>query len=362
MTQTAGRRRWIGWHGVITLSLCVLVLLTAVRLSAPAFDSLLTLAGWERIDGGGATTCAFNTPYQFFARTGVSDENLLILFQSGGGCWSSETCRLAIFDSSVQDDEPLRHTGVLDFQNPVNPFIGYDVVFIPYCTADVHIGDATASYRFGRGGGLIVRHNGFANASAALEWVYASYPDPRRVTVAGSSAGAVGALIHAANVMARYPDAQTSFVGDSYIGIIPPRWEPLQNWNAGANLPDFITGRTLETFTVEGLYQDITAQYPESRFAIYTQALDLFQIAFFSLSGGSPSSWSVLRDALIERLMSLPNLRTFVSGGFTHVALLNERVYTVSAGGISLRDWIAALLAGDSIDSVFCERTPFNCP
>jgi hypothetical protein len=347
---------------VITVSLSVVIILAALRVSAPAFDSLLTQAGWERIDGGSTTTCAFSTPYQFFARTGVSDENLLILFQPGGACWSAETCRLAIFDSSVLEDEVLRHSGVLDFQNPANPFLGYDVVFIPYCTADVHLGDATAEYRFGRGGGLIVRHNGFANASAALEWVYRRYPDPRRVTIAGSSAGAVGALIHAANVMARYPDAQTTFIGDSYIGIIPPRWEPLQNWNAAANLPDFITGRTLETFTVEGLYADITAQYPQSRFAIYTQAVDQFQIAFFSLSGGSPSSWSVLRDALIERLKLLPNLRTFVSGGFTHVALLNERVYTVSVGGVRLRDWIAALLADDPVDHVFCERGAFNCP
>jgi hypothetical protein len=44
--------------------------------------------GWQQIDGGDGTGCAFGTPYSFFHRPGADAARLLIYFQGGGACWS----------------------------------------------------------------------------------------------------------------------------------------------------------------------------------------------------------------------------------------------------------------------------------
>ncbi|MBL1135963.1 MAG: hypothetical protein HND46_11645 [Chloroflexi bacterium] len=36
--------------------------------------------------------------------------------------------------------------GIFDLENPENPFADYNMVFVPYCTGDVHIGNREATY------------------------------------------------------------------------------------------------------------------------------------------------------------------------------------------------------------------------
>src|SRR5688572_5624660 len=48
--------------------------------------------GWSRIEPGGETTCAHDTPYAYWVRPGTRDD-LLVYFQGGGGCWNADTCR-----------------------------------------------------------------------------------------------------------------------------------------------------------------------------------------------------------------------------------------------------------------------------
>ncbi|MDZ4765396.1 MAG: pectin acetylesterase-family hydrolase [Chloroflexota bacterium] len=319
---------------------------------------------WQIIDGGAGTMCAFETPYRFFARTDVSTERLAIFFQPGGGCWTGATCLQGsvIYDQSVSGSEPERHTGILDFSDAANPLRDFDVVFVPYCTGDVHLGDATQTYRRGLGRAVTVHHNGYRNARAALDWVYANYPAPAQVVIAGSSAGAVGALIYAGDVMGRYPNARALFIGDSYVGIIPPRWEALERWNAGEHLPDYITGQTLDTFTVEGLYTDIAGEYPDAAFALYTQAADAIQIFLYALAGGAIDTWAQQRHDLLDRVRTLPNLRTFVSAGFAHVALVNVNFTFAAVGERRLRDWVSELIAGATVENVSCALGTLDCP
>ncbi|MBL8514921.1 MAG: hypothetical protein JNJ55_13095, partial [Betaproteobacteria bacterium] len=137
-----------------------------------------TANGWQRVDGGPATGCALGTPYHFYFRA-ANTTKLAIHFQGGGACWNSNTCNVGArrwFDHSVDDrDDPTAKSGVLDVHRADNPFKDYSILFVPYCTADVHMGRRDATYTLQQPGGgkskLNVRHNGANNVNDALAWL-----------------------------------------------------------------------------------------------------------------------------------------------------------------------------------------------
>ena len=55
--------------------------------------------------------------------------------------------------------------GIFDFDDAENPFAGYSFVYVPYCTGDVHLGDATHEYS----PDLTVEHGGWVNGDAARQ-------------------------------------------------------------------------------------------------------------------------------------------------------------------------------------------------
>jgi len=109
-------------------------------------------AGWTKIEPGGDTICSLGTPYAYYVRPGTVNR-LAVYFQGGGACWNDFTCSNPdmYFDNAVDEsDNPENWTGGIgDLDNPDNPFKDWFVVFIPYCTADVHWGNNTQTYTIG---------------------------------------------------------------------------------------------------------------------------------------------------------------------------------------------------------------------
>src|SRR5262245_31307436 len=171
---------------------------------------------WTRIDGGTGTGCALDTPYSFFFRDGANTERLLIYFQGGGACWDWVSCS-GTFDSRVEADEPRPFQGIFNTTEPRNPFHGYPAVFVPYCTADVHIGNASVTYGEGS---RPVHHRGFRNVSAVLDWVARRGFRPRTVVVTGTSAGSYGALFYTVPIARLFPEASIVFLGDSGVPLL----------------------------------------------------------------------------------------------------------------------------------------------
>lgn len=68
------------------------------------------------------------------------------------------------FDPVVEErDSPANADGILAIDRPANPFRGWTVVYIPYCTGDVHLGARKVDYA-----GVAMDHCGAANAAAAV--------------------------------------------------------------------------------------------------------------------------------------------------------------------------------------------------
>jgi len=95
------------------------------------------------------------------------------------------SCSEIEYGAAVQGGNPLsllcaKSVGDTDFRE-------YTTVVVPYCTQDVHIGDApSVSYD---GNNNAIHHVGAHNMIRTLNWVFQNFPNPTHVFLTGCSAG-----------------------------------------------------------------------------------------------------------------------------------------------------------------------------
>ena len=345
----------------------VLGLLLAACEGEPSYDDDLPSrpgdGEWIEIEPGGDTICARGTPYRFFARGG-DPSRVIIDVQGGGACWSESTCGFAdsLFSDSTGSLEGFSGAiadGTLSgiFDPDDETFADWTIVHVPYCTGDVHWGDARVDY----GDGLTIEHRGFVNAQAALGWVYSRYPGAERILVSGCSAGAYGAVLHGAYVQEHYAAAQVSVLADSGAGIITDDFlsMSLPNWNAEPSLPPFVPGldRPLAELTLPDLYIEVGRHFPEMRLAQTATAYDQDQIFFFTAMGGDPADWpGRFRDSLSRIDGEIDNFTAYVPPGSMHCVTPYPFYATREVDGVRLADWTAELVGGEAIpETVACE-------
>jgi hypothetical protein len=317
--------------------------------------------GWERVSPGGDTGCGTGAPFSFFVRkAGRSD--LLVFFQGGGACWSSQTCDLAgspTWDPTADaSDLAENQQGILDLANPANPFRDYSVVFVPYCTGDVHLGARRERY-VGIDEADAVRiteieHRGRANAMAALRWAFEARPKVRRAFVTGESAGGVASAHYAGVVAEHYPGARVAQLADSS-GAFRARAVPdlMDTWGASAGLRELpgFDGRDLD---FEALYLASASRSPQVSWAQVNRADDGVQAFFVSLVGRSDPTRALLAEAQAVLRGGLASFRTYLAPGTAHTILSTPAFYSEVVEGVRLRDWVAALASGSPADDVRC--------
>lgn len=347
---------------LIALALCALsgAGFAAAQESLPARAELAE--GWNWLAPGGETACSDGSPYRFVAREGPG-EDLLIYFEGGGACWSPLTCGLVRPFTPAIETERLETAadGIFDLDNPANPFAGYDIVLVPYCTADVFMGDAVQDYGSGSRA-VTIHHKGFANASAALEWVYANFPAPESVFITGESAGALGASFHAPWIIRQYAGTRIAVLGDSAggysapgidMGMIFGPWgtaDLLPDW-----LPEFAAVDEASDLKFESFYIVAAKNYPEIVFAQYNTLRDSVQQFFMKLVPNTPPLEAVLPGTMAAIAEAAPNFRSYLADGDVHTILHLPEFYTATTAGVAVRDWVAALAAGEPVENVTCE-------
>jgi hypothetical protein len=319
---------------------------------------------WIEVVPGGDTICSRGTDYRFFVRGGRTDR-IIIDFEGGGACWNAITCSIAdsLFRDATPTLEEIRaglasgQIGGLFDDDPTRPFSDWTIVHIPYCTGDVHWGNAEQEYM----PGLTIQHRGFVNASAALDWVYGRYEAPETLLVSGCSAGAYGAALHSAYIADHYADARIAVLADSGSGIITDDFltNSLPNWGAEPNLPPFIPSIQvpISELTLPDLYRGIGEHFPRHRFAQTAAAYDADQIFFYTAMGGNAEDWPGLFRASIAEIESgLENFRAFVPPGPMHCVSPYPFFYDREVSGTRLSEWTEQLVLGDAIpDTVACE-------
>ena len=355
--------------GILTLS--VLGICRAQHAGLPDLDELTD--GWNTVAGDEGTVCADGSSYKFFVRPGSLDK-LLIHFAGGGACSNGMTCDADLdptpYVRNLENIDPAVRGGIFDFDNPENPFQDYSVVFAPYCTGDVHLGDRVRVYRSPTvedhaGHDVTIHHKGMVNAEYALNWVYRQFSALEAVFVAGSSAGAIPSPYFAMLVAEQYPDAAIGHLADAAGGYrtdensASPESASVDEWGAFARLRRLPEFAELEpgNLNIVRLYEVAAGRFPNVTFAAFDNAEDRVQKAFTGLLLDGDEDVSLL-PAIMENQKEIHdaviNFRSFIAGGETHTILTLPSFYTLHVDGVRVRDWVSQLAQFGIVPNVRC--------
>jgi hypothetical protein len=315
--------------------------------------------------------CGEGTPWVYFVKRGTVNK-LIVYYQGGGACWDFLTCGLVkTFKQTTgpKDDPTNTTTGFADYTNPQNPFRDWNAVFVPYCTGDVHWGDNIVVYGSG-GASVTIHHKGFVNAQVAEKFSREHFVDPDEVFVAGSSAGAYGAVLNSVYFEERvYPSSRFATLGDAGNGIITEDFlvNDLSEWGIESTLPTWIPAlkRPIAQFDPLELWSAPALFYPENRFANYCSAYDGSlggQTGFYQvmLNPGNVGVWldwwqascawhAAMEQQTAAAAAAAPNYRYYIGTGSRHTMWGSNKVYTDTSGGVPLLvDWVTAMRDGTS--------------
>ncbi|EYF03867.1 pectin acetylesterase-family hydrolase [Chondromyces apiculatus] len=163
---------------------------------------------WQKVELPG-TTCGNGSQYKFFVRN-TGSQNVLFFMEGGGACWDYDSCsgRLGMLGAAnpngLGDDYMTTFTAkyVSPLVNGADPGLpgrsrtdlptkDWNIVYLPYCTGDVHVGDKTVTYTDPTGvePPLVWHHNGYDNTIAAANYAKSLFPNTQKLLVTGFSAG-----------------------------------------------------------------------------------------------------------------------------------------------------------------------------
>ncbi|MBN9687199.1 hypothetical protein JYJ93_32600 [Corallococcus sp. NCSPR001] len=163
---------------------------------------------WQKVTLPGLK-CGNGSQYKFFVHK-TGSPNLLFMMEGGGACWDYDSCsgRLGILGAAnpngISDDYMTQFTAkyvspIVNGADPGLPFRdrkdivtkGWNIVYLPYCTGDVHIGNNAKVYTDTTGGQapLTWYHNGYNNTLAAANYAKQQFPSVQKLLVTGYSAG-----------------------------------------------------------------------------------------------------------------------------------------------------------------------------
>lgn len=341
----------------------------------------------DQVDYQGKTLepiCSRGTPWVYFARRGTVNK-LLVYYQGGGACWDYLTCEaIKTFKQTTgpSDNPKNATTGFANLANPENPFRDWNVVFVPYCTGDIHWGDANVDHKFVPPPGetdpglppVTIRHRGFVNAQVAEKFAREHFVDPEEIFVTGSSAGSYGAILNSLYLQENaYPSSDFSVLGDAGNGVVPQSFieSQISKWNIEANLPKWIPelNKPVTELDASQLWAASAKFYPQNRFANYSTAYDGSsggQSGFFKVMN-NPDNFFVwlewwtdscqwnegMRNQVEGAYAGSPeNYRYYIGSGSRHTMWGSNKVYTDTTGGVpTLVSWVNAM-RGDTADWV----------
>ncbi len=353
-----------------------LLLSTPLLITAQTLPTLNQLTeGWNSIPTGGL--CSSGTPYLFYTLNSERSDKLLIYFNGGGACWFGQACDLNSEPNvhtpfaEMSSNNPAMMDGIFALDNAENPLRDYDMVSVPYCTGDVHVGAGEKQYQYTNADGIEVNvttyHNGYANSATVLDWVYANYPNPESVVITGSSAGAIGSSFYAGMVAEHYAEKPVVLLADAAGGYNSPALPTtFTAWNTAAILPDWpeYAGETNDSLTFEDFYIASSSHAANLTIAQYNAAEDETQIQFNYLIGDAPGSFSLpqrIFNHYVEIESAVDEFHSYTAGGNVHTILRSPIFYTYAVSGVRFVDWFQALVDGQALGDISCVDEPAGC-
>jgi hypothetical protein len=353
--------------------------------------------GWTWVEVPG-TTCRDGSPAGYHYRLGKS-KNLVIFLNGGGACADSFFCGLN--QKNVKEDMQLTYLiegtdnlllgpspspnrqlppveGIFkpDARNPVGD---WNMIFVPYCTGDIHAGVNKDIEVPGVAG--TQQFTGYSNYGSFLESYGPAFVDAEQVLLTGSSAGGFGTLLNFDRTQEWFDahgGAQVTAISDSGIPMrdeymapcLQARWrkywgvdkipamvecgEPCQHADGGGlteGLSDYIfhkkyAGRMLGGAVSTKEDEVIRAFFaPGNDNCSVDPAINTVFSALYLSDAYPGSKFSAgLKDA--AESFGLDQLGYYGWSNSTHMHLWRPDYYVDNGTGTVMADWVADILAG----------------
>lgn len=216
-------------------------LAAALALASAAPLALAGYFRWEMVElpPESGAACGNGSPYRFFVNRTPFSHDLAITYEGGGACWDQKAClgegKLGAWNPNGIPPDYMSSANVA--YGLVTPFTArndpaqqvqtqsWNLVFLPYCTGDVHSGSKLVVYDDAYPDTPRVQyHRGQANISAAAAWLRAHLGQPGKLLLTGYSAGGVGSTVtYALMRNALVPTGDSTLLADSGPLVPAPR-------------------------------------------------------------------------------------------------------------------------------------------
>jgi hypothetical protein len=236
---------------------------------------------FEKVELPG-TVCGNDSQYKIWVNYSNTSDNLVVVLEPGGACWDYDSCTGAngIRGAANPDGLPDDHWELAPFISPflnrsddTNPSIDWNMVYVPYCTGDVHTGNVVATYDNDTNtGDVTFHHEGHNDMMQVVSWIDQTFTHVPKLLVTGCSAGGVGSLvnyqflrrgIHAAEQGYLLDDSGPVFPSSGYSG--PMHAKIRSAWALDTLTPEMPPGFTLDDMgTINTALAD---EFPHDRLA-----------------------------------------------------------------------------------------------
>lgn len=351
---------------------------------------------WIKYEPAGAE-CADGTQYKYFVKHRSDSDKVLVLFEGGGACWDFETCTAAagslgalgvdcvmngkdedcirdnyadtyyglpstvpnemldlvrkllppfmsLTDRYVSIDSvvPVASSGTNPDGSFISPMHDWNLVFVPYCTSDLYIGNKVAQYTDPNDPTNVVefKHVGLKNNLIVAEELNTLFPTVSEFAMNGCSAGGAGVVANYYFYRTRMKGIQQGYVFSDAGPFFPtdtadPHSLPLHTivreaWDAASvfdliidERPDIIPSQPVH---VAELYPALSSAFPNDRFSVaHTQTDYNYSLYSYTSFNGldsraqSPEAaadiyryWKEDNDALVDLIDELPNFSHYM--------------------------------------------------
>jgi cysteine-rich repeat protein len=301
------------------------------------------------------TRCMNGSTAGFGVNYNPDSPNVMIYLEGGGACFS-DTCDFMAF--SIPFVPPA--DGIFSRSNDANPVKDWTMIYVPYCTGDIHAGDAEQML-----GGQLRQFRGYSNITKYLEQWVPSFP-AERLLLTGISAGGFGAALNATQVADAYGEGlELTVIDDSgpplSNDVIPPCLQTIfrDTWNLDETILAACDTCDPNDFAT-GLIAHVLENYPNIRFGLFSNTADAI-ISTYMGAGWSNGQYdncegipvavpalTYTEDLLAIRALHETEASSFYVLGFGHTVLRLGFNLTV-VDGTSVPEWIAAVLDGQIV-------------
>ncbi|MGH7437190.1 MAG: pectin acetylesterase-family hydrolase, partial [Polyangiaceae bacterium] len=171
--------------------------------TTPVDVASMTANTWTWVPVKGSM-CRDGSATGFGINVSPTSKNLMIFLEGGGACFNALTCGMNAASFAPSSLSTATSGGILSRTDTANPVKDWNMVYVPFCTGDVHAGNAP---------NMVVpdapnlgkqQFVGYANMTRYLAKLAPAFKDASKILLTGISAGGFGAA-------ANYPQTARAF-------------------------------------------------------------------------------------------------------------------------------------------------------